>query len=245
MIYFMGVNVEKRNNSDRWPMIKKVELLGIEIDNYTVREAMLKVETYLDDMNMNTIEAISMEMLVRAQEDETLKTCIEGLDLAIINEKEILFAAGVSSPQRVRETVEQQFFKEFMKRIIRNHKTVYLFAATSQKLEELEEFLKEDYDKLQIIGKYAMEDCVGDFDGVVNEMNIASPDVIFSVLPMPEQEYFLVENKDKINAGIWYGLGSNYAQKQGVKYLTSLAKRLVHKGMLKRMVSKYNPEKRG
>jgi len=243
LIYFIEVKVLNAGNRNRWPMIKKIELSGIAIDNYTVREAMLMVESYLDNVNMNTIEAISMEMLVRAREDETLKGCIEGLDLAIINEKEILYAAGVKSPQRMKETAERQFFKEFMKRIIRNNKTVYLFGATKERLEELEEFLLEDYDRLNIIGKFAMEDCIGDFDGVVNEINIASPDVIFSVLPTPEQEYFLVENKEKLSAGIWYGLGSNYAGKQGLGYVTGLVKRMIHKGMLKRMVSQYDKEK--
>lgn len=224
-------------------MIKKVELLGIEIDNYTVREAMLKVETYLNNTVMNTIEAISMEMLVRAQEDETLKDCIEGLDLAIINEKEILQAAGVNSPQRVRETSERQFFKEFMKRIIRNNKTVYLFGATKQSVEELETFLMEDYGDLKIVGKFAIEDCVGDFDGVVNEINIVSPDVIFSVISTPEQEYFLMENQGKMNAKVWYGLGSDYASKRGFSGFTGWIKRIMHKGMLNRMLSKYNQEK--
>lgn len=224
-------------------MIKKVELLGIEIDNYTVREAMQKVETYLNTTGMNTIGAISMEMLVRAEEDETLKDCIEGLDLVIINEKEILQAAGVNSQQRVREISERQFLKEFMKRMIHNDQTVYLFGATKQDVETLETFLMENYGNIKLVGKFAIEDCVGDFDGVVNESNIVSPDVIFSVIPTPEQEYFLMENKGKMNAKVWYGLGSNYAGKQGLSRFTGQIKRMMHKGMLNRMLSKYNQEK--
>ena len=54
----------------------------MNLDNYTVREAMLQVEVYLNNTEMNTIENISMEMLVKAQNDEILKECIEKLDLA-------------------------------------------------------------------------------------------------------------------------------------------------------------------
>ena len=224
-------------------MIKKIEILGIQIDNYTVREAMLQVETYLNNTVMNTIEAISMEMLVKAKEDETLKECIENLDLAIINDKEILKAAGASSPQRMKETTERQFFTEFMKRIIRNNKTVYLCAGSRQRLEKLEQFLEDDYERVKVVGKFAMEDCIGDFDGVVNEINIASPDVIFSVLSTPEQEYFLMENKGKMNAKVWYGLGDDYAKKRGMAYVKSLGGKLIHMRRLRRMLSKYNREK--
>ena len=224
-------------------MIKKIEILGIQLDNYTVREAMLLVEGYLNNTVMNTIEAVSMEMLVRAKEDELLRESIENLDLAIVDEKEILKAAGVNTTQRIRETVEKQFFKEFMKRTIRNGRTVYLFGETKQQIDELMEFLSEDYDRLKNVGSFALENCSGDYDSVVNEINIASPDIILSVLPTPEQEYFLAENKGKINAKVWYGLGSNYAKAQGVRYIRSLAKKIRHKGMLHSMLSKYNQEK--
>lgn len=223
-------------------MIKKVELLGIELDNYTVREAMLQVEVYLNNTVMNTIENISMEMLVKAQDDEILKECMEHLDLAIISEKEILKAAGVISAQRIRETIDNEFFKEFMKRIVRNNKTVYLLGNTSTQIQELQGFLNTNYEKLKISGVYALEDCTGDFDTIINEINIAEPDVIFSVLPTPQQENFLKDNAAKFNAKIWYGLGQNYARKKGVSEVAGFAKKLIHKGMLHSMLSHYNKD---
>lgn len=184
-----------------------------------------------------------MEMLVLAGEDESLKECIEQLDLAIVSDKEILRAAGVNSVQRIRETAEHHFFEEFMKRIIRNGKTVYLFGETAQQTAQLEALLRQDYERLQIVGSFSMEACVGDFDGVVNEINIASPDVIFSVLSTPQQEYFLMENKSRMNAKIWYGLGSGYEKAHGVSYLKRFFRRLLHRGMLKSMLSRYDQEK--
>lgn len=224
-------------------MIKKIEILGIQLDNYTVQEAMLQVEVYLNNTVMNTIEDISMEMLVLAGEDETLKECIEQLDLAIVSDKEILRAAGVNSVQRIRETAEHHFFEEFMKRIIRNSKTVYLFGETEQQTAQLETLLRQDYERLRIVGSFSLEACAGDFDGVVNEINIASPDVIFSVLSTPRQEYFLMENKSRMNAKIWYGLGSRYEKAHGVSCLKRFFRRLLHRGMLKSMLSRYDQEK--
>ena len=224
-------------------MIKKIEILGIQLDNYTVQEAMGKVEMFLNSTAMHTIEDISMEMLVKAQEDEALRDSIESLDLAVISEQEILKAAGVHSIQRLRETEEQQFFTEFMKRIIRENRAVCLVADTGQRLEKLQSFFRENYGKLRILKSFALEDCVGDVEGVVNDINGESPDIIFSVLPVPEQEYFLMEQRSKLNAGIWYGMGSNYASVHGVSKIRRMAKRLLHRGMMKRMVSKYDQEK--
>lgn len=146
------------------------------------------------------------------------------------------------SAQRMRETGENEFAREFMKRIVRNKKTVYLLGDTSAQIEALQEFLRSKYPTLKISGLYALEDCTGDFDNIINEINIAEPDVIFSVLPTPQQEYFLKDNVGKFNAKVWYGLGPNYARKKGVSEVAEFAKKLVHKGMLHSMLSHYNKD---
>ena len=69
----------KRKIGIRCHMMKKLKILGMELDNYTVWEAMGKVEGFLNTTIMNTVEAVSMEMLVKAQADSFLKECIEGL----------------------------------------------------------------------------------------------------------------------------------------------------------------------
>ena len=56
-------------------MSKKLEILGMALDNDTVQEAMLKVEGFLDSTMMKTVGTISMETLVKAQEDGQLKEC--------------------------------------------------------------------------------------------------------------------------------------------------------------------------
>ena len=77
-------------------MVKKLSILGINLDNYTVREAMLRIEVYWNNTIMNTVETVSMGTLVKARTDSLLKNCIENLDLAIICDKEILSGrAGV------------------------------------------------------------------------------------------------------------------------------------------------------
>ena len=176
-------------------MLKKIDILGIEVDNYTVREAMMQVENYLDNTIMNTIETIDMKMLELAGQDETVRACIEQLDLAVIGEKEILIAADVHSSQRLSETINHDFFREFIKRIIRNHKRVFLLAETIAQEEQLEHFLVGKYEQIEVAGHCAIEEKSNDFESVVNEINSASADVIFSILPSPLQEQFLTENK--------------------------------------------------
>lgn len=219
-------------------MIKKIDILGLSLDNYTVREAIRRVETYLSNNVLNTIECISMEMLIQAENDEVLRNVIQSLDLAVIGEKEILQATKSSTMQRIRETEENDFFFEFFKRVERNKKSVYLLGESEEKIAEVRLELERQFKKISIVGSYALEDCVGALDAVINELNSTTPDIIVSVLPTPMQEHFFWEHKDKMNANIWYGMGNlPIRRKQGVM---GRIQRVVHRGRLKSSISKYD-----
>ena len=114
-------------------MIKKVDILGIQLDNYTVREAIMCVERYLSNNVLNTIESISLQMLIDSETNPVLKEVMSSLDLAIIGEKEIIQAAGLESMQRIRETEENDFYFEFFKRIERNKKKCFFAWVTRRR----------------------------------------------------------------------------------------------------------------
>ena len=227
-------------------MIKKIDIMGIQLDNYTVREAIRHVETYLSDNVLNTIESISMQMLLEAEQDEAVKEVIDSLDLSIIGEKEILRAADVATMQRVKETEENDFAFEFFKRIERNKKSLFILGDTDSRIEHAREDLMREFPKLEIVGEYAVENCVGNLEAVINDMNVMTPDVIMSILPTPMQEHFFLEHRDKMNANIWYGVGSlgTSGKHRGMK---NFFRRMMHLGRLKNSMNRYQdsdaPEK--
>lgn len=221
-------------------MSKKLEILGMALDNDTVQEAMLKARGFLDNTMMNTVGTVSMETLVKAQEDGQLKECIESLELTVISDKEILKAAEETSQQRIRETTDNVFMKEFLGQAARDGRRAYLLGDTREQLTMLQEFIDESYGGVTVSGSYALVECIGDYDNVINEINIAEPDIILSVISTPEQEYFLKANKEKLNAKVWYGLGNNYSSRKGVSDVAGFAKKLIQKGMMHSMLARYH-----
>ena len=222
-------------------MIKKIDIMGILLDDYTVREALHQIESLSDDNVLRSIESISMQMLMEAEQDEELRNAISSLDLAIVGQKEILEVAGVGTMQRIKETEENDFFYEFLKRLERNHKRLFLLGETEEKNNRIKEKLIEQYPQLSIVGEYALENCIGDQAAVINEMNAATPDLVLSVLPSPTQEHFFWEHKDKISARIWYGVGDvEIDGRMGVKKMVTS---LLHRGRLKSSIEKYEKKK--
>lgn len=219
-------------------MIKKIDIAGIQLDNYTVREAIMQVEKDLSNNVFNTLEEVNMNMLLLAETDARMRETLEKLDHTVIAEVGILNAVGESSMQRKKEIEEHDFYFELMKRIERNHKTIFILGVTQEEIELAQQTILEDFPKCQVVGAEAIENCVGAIDAIVNEINAATPDVIFSILPTPDQEYFLLENRDKLSANLWYGMGNEKIVKKKHGFLHFIKKTIsLHK--LERTITSY------
>jgi N-acetylglucosaminyldiphosphoundecaprenol N-acetyl-beta-D-mannosaminyltransferase len=188
-------------------MIKTIDVAGIRLDNYTVREMIMNVEKGLADHGFHTIEEVNMDTLMMAETDEMIREALESVEYTVIAEVGILDVVGASSYQRKHEIEHRDFFCEMMKRIERNHKTLFLLGDSARQTGQMAEQIKELYPRCEIVGTEALEECGGVTDDIVNEMNSLAPDVILCILPSPKQEHFLMENREKLSAGLWYGIG--------------------------------------
>lgn len=222
-------------------MKKKIQILGMKLDNYSVRESILLAESYLNGTSLNAIEDISMKMLMESENNEVLGQALQELDMTIIGEKEILTAAEVETPQRLKETVEHEFFHEFMKRIARNHKIVYILGEKSEQIKALVGFLKEYYPRVTVSGVFALEDCPGDYESIINEVNGEAADVVISVIPSPQQEEFLMNYKSKMSAKVWYGIGEVTGLYSDT-FLKKIFRKIFHKHVLLKRIEQYENE---
>lgn len=218
--------------------MKKIQILGLEVDNYSVRESILRAEGYLNGSSIKTIETVTMKMLTDVENHEVVGQALAEMDLTVIGEKEILDAANIATPQRIKETTENEFFHEFLKRVARNRKKVYLLGEKTDALDTLEEYLAEHYSRIEVVGSAALEECQGDFENIINEINGETADVVLSILPTPGQEEFLMEYKNKMGAKVWYGMGNHMALYHET-FIRKFLKKIFHKRTLMRRIEEY------
>ena len=160
-------------------MEEKISIFDIEMDNLTAKETMIQAMQFLESESIDTIEIMSMDMLLSGQEDMEWKEQVGRIGIVLPGDKEILTAADVHDRKRLQEAEERVFLRMFMKYLQKNHGRVYLLAETEEELEET----------------------------VINDINGTETDCILSVLPSPYQEQFISENKALLNARVWFGCG--------------------------------------
>lgn len=222
-------------------MIKTIDFAGIVLDNYSVHETIMNVEKNMSDHGFHTIEEVNMDTLMQAETDEVIKDALQMAEHTVIAEAGILDAVGAGSYQRRHEIEHHDFFYELMKRIERNHKTLFVIGDSMERVEQMCERIADRYPKCEIVGMEALDECSGATDAVVNEINALAPDVILSIIPSPQQEHFLMENREKMSTELWYGLGKIELGKPGNRLALKIRK-LVRTHKLEKQLIRHSDE---
>ena len=227
-------------------MIKQIQILGMKFPNYSLRDELQLAQEALRSERLCMFLTMSMQSLMKvsSSDSEEEKSFVEQADLIVVEDPEILSAAGITSNQRIREASDHLFFAELMKRLQRGQQQIYFVASKNAALEKIKEILGERYEKLHIVGQYSIEEYPDDLDRMINEINSTAPDVILSVMPTPGQEEFLMKNRSKLLAKLWYGLGENYSLLLEKKEFGWKMKRLIHLGRFKMHVNQYDEEEK-
>ena len=221
-------------------MLKKIRLLGTEIDNYTAHEALEQVEAMLEAGRMDTVTTVTTFLLRSAETNELVRRCLERASLTIIGEEEILHAAGLDTTERKNEVRTHFFFREFMKRIERNHKKVFLLTDEEERLQMLTDWLEKNLENgLTIVGTQTMAKVANDWDQAVNEINAQSPDVVLSLIRSPVQEEFLAKNRNRLDVRIWYGIAGKDLAGEEKNSLRVRLRRRIRGFVLKRQAGKH------
>ena len=223
--------------------MKVIDVLGMQITDYPMKEAIKLSLKFVSNGAMNTIFYVSSQVLLDAGDHSQQREWLQSMDLILYGEPTVLDVLGERSRERKNEIKQDVFLHEFVKKIARGKQRVYLICDSESKTDKLEEYLKELHSSVQIIGRYIWEKEQSAAD-LVNELNDASPDVIISKLPNVVQQELICENRRMINANVWIAL--LYERVVNKKKKVTFGSKLdwmFYKRLFKRKVNKYEIEK--
>lgn len=221
--------------------MRRINVLGVELRDYSVKESMRLVTQYLNNGCLDVICFLTTDVLVEAKDNAELKVHIESMDMTIATTADILKTAEPVIKSRMKEVENNMFFSEFMKKIGREKRTVFLLAKTEEAAEAMEKNLKALDGRITVVGKYIMDNLTGNEDIIINEINGIIPDVVFSMLPTPRQEQLIFDNRMKVNAKLWVALKENVLSSNlGKPPKVGRLYEMIDKKIFQRVVSKYN-----
>ena len=188
-------------------MQEKIQVLEVELDNCSAKEAMKRVVEHMSIERLNIVEMVTMNTLARFQESEEDATLFEAFDLVLPSDRGILQAAGIQDERRLKEVDDLLFIKMIMRYLQKNHISVFLLSETEASRLQLEKYINEEYGNLKIVDSTSLEERGSSDDMLLNVINGLEVECILSTLQSPLEENFISKNKSLVNARIWFGFG--------------------------------------
>lgn len=215
--------------------------MNVDLNLETFKEMLPTIREYFGTRQLNTIGAISMRMLMMAQKDENMKEVLNGYDIALPGEIEILQHGNIRDNDLYHEIKSNVFFHSFMDLLVEENKSVYLLGETEFQMQELRNFVIKEFADVQIAGAGYLNDGK-EITALINEINILAPDAILSVIPSPNQEWFLRDRRGMLDAKIWYGLNGQYRLNSPSRMLRARAQAFMHKLSFRGFMESYHKE---
>ena len=163
-------------------MKSRVNVLEIELNNNTAKEAMQKVMEYMQTEPMNIVEIISADTLVKSKDNETLKDNIAQADLVLAGEQAVLEVAEVTERKKLQDAGSQLFVKMLLRFFHKNHNRIFLLTESEEEKKHLKEYLRENYSGIQIVGAEIVPTDSSADDMILNSVNGAEADCVVSMI---------------------------------------------------------------
>lgn len=152
-------------------MIEKMNIFDVEIPILTAKEAMIRAMQYLESESVDTIELVSMDMLMKERENAQWKEQINALTMLLPENTEILKAAEIENEKLFRETEENVFLKMFMKYMQKNHKKIFLLADSEENLGKVEAVLSRHNRGIRVTGQMVISENEEQIQDAINAIN--------------------------------------------------------------------------
>ena len=217
--------------------MKSISVLGVQLNDLSVREAMKLSNLYLNSESLSTICFVNAGLMLEARDSEEVKACIEGMDLVVPTSADVVSAFGY----REREISNNLFLKELLKKLSKEKKRIFVVAKSEDDQVAVREALLGINDRLVFFGCFSLGENVGTEDSLVNEINSVLPDVVVSLLDSPEQEALVMRVKPKVNSRMWLMLKEeNLRQATGGNGKLRGIKDFLDRVLFKRIITKYD-----
>ena len=219
-------------------MSEKINVLDVQLDNCTAKDAMKIITEYMQTEELNTVDIVTVNTLMRATQIEGMKEELEKLDLLLPGDMAILEAAKITDRKRIQELENHTLLKMVFHYFHKNNCKLFILAGSEEEGDKFQGYLQETYRGIQVVGVRAVPSDESEDDRITNQINGGEVDCVVSSIDFPWQEQFIHRCREQLNTRLWIGTGHDITFFADGESWTDHLKNFIGKKILKREIRK-------
>lgn len=200
-------------------MRRSTNLYGVPIDIVTMNSAIERSKNLIETKGFSMICTPNTEILMRAKDDEALKKVLKTSDMNIPDGIGLLIASKIHKLGLIEKVAGVDLMKEVLHYCNLSKKSVYIFGGDQESAEGAANAIRNEYKTIRIAGYrngYFNEE---ETDKIIADINKAQPDLLLIGLGAPKQEFWMYNNRQKLDVKLGMGIGG------GIDILSGRTKR--------------------
>ena len=183
-----------------------VELLGLNIDNYSFEEAVAKAKALIDGHKVSQIVTINPEMFQTAEKDEIFAEIVKNAEMVIPDGVGVKIALQLTGKQANR-IPGIDFAKRLLMESAQTNIPVAIIGAKENVVTNAVQNLQKEISGLNIV--YYRDGYFNNDEEIYNELRAKSPKLILVALGSPKQELFIYNAKKVLNPSLMIVIGGS------------------------------------
>jgi len=192
----------------------KLDILGIQIDNFSLTEVLDKIREFLDSNIQHYIVTMNPEFIMAARKDDEFRHILNKADLSIADGFGIKFAARRLGQKLKQRITGVDLLWEICKIAGQDSKSVYLLGSKRGVPEQAAWQIAQKYQGLKIAGAecgYRRWHRKVKDEKLVTMINRQQPDILFVAFGHQKQEKWIYYNLPKLpSVKLAMGVGGSF-----------------------------------
>lgn len=201
-------------------MLKLIDILGVNISVVDIPKACAYIEDCIARREKTYICIAPVSTVVDCQKDAEYRRIINGAGMTTPDGVPLVWLGKLKG----EETIERTYGPDLMQALCGLSQQCgyrhYFLGGTREKNNLLVEKLKIRFPELEIAGFYAPPlRSIGEIEEgpVLDQINVANPDVLWVGLGSPKQDYWMRNHRGKLDVPVMIGVGAAFDFIAGTK----------------------------
>ncbi len=187
--------------------MKKVNILGVNIDKVTVSEACDAIFDMLEENRPHHIFTPNSEIIMKAYKDEEFKNILNSADLLTADGIGVVYASRFLQNPIKERAAGYDIACKVIEKIAKSGHKLFLLGGREGVGELASHNLSKKYPFIQIVGTHHGYFKAEDEPEIIRQINESRADIVFVCLGAPAQEKWIAKNSKKTNARVFMGVG--------------------------------------
>ena len=189
------------------PMLKRVQVLGVPVDDVTMTSALAWVDSKIGSRGRHAILAVNPEKVLKIRSSDKLRLLFSNASLLIPDGIGVVMAAHLLGLAKMGRVPGCELMPLICEIAARRGTKVFVLGATAETNDQAVAALKAKFPSLRVAGSqdgYTPESAM---PALIERINVSGADILFVALGSPRQELWMEEHLPSLNVSLCQGIG--------------------------------------